>query len=90
MAKDAKVLIQSMKRTGEGKRFYDYNPAAENHYSHSRSQYAVSACGGEPDGDRSSRDYWSIVEKGGSSIRYASGAWKLPFTQMIITRRRRA
>jgi hypothetical protein len=80
MAKDAKVLVQSMKRAGESKGFYDYNPGGGKRYSHSRSQYAVLGLwAATQTGIEVPREYWQIVEKGWIEHQDAGGAWNYIF-----------
>jgi hypothetical protein len=79
MAKDARALVAGMKRTGEGKGFYDYNAGGKN-YSHSRSQYAVLGLWAATQmGIEVPRDYWGVVEKSWIEHQDASGSWNYVF-----------
>ena len=76
MTKDARILQQSIKRSGEGKGFYDYNPAGGNRYSHSRAQYAILGLwAASQSGIDVPIDYWKLVEKSWIDHQDASGGW---------------
>ena len=78
-SKDAKVLVQSMIRQGEGRGFYNYNPGGRA-YSHSRAQYAVLGLwAAEQMGIDVPIDYWSIVEKSWIEHQDPSGGWNYTF-----------
>src|SRR6266511_1744014 len=63
MTHDAGILLKSMKRTGDGAGFYDYNTGGKN-YSHSRAQYAVlGVWAAAQSGVEIPREYWQYVEK---------------------------
>jgi hypothetical protein len=64
MAKDARILLGSLKRSGDGKGFYDYNPSGSRFYSHSRSQYAVLGLwAAAQSGFEVPIEYWQLVER---------------------------
>ncbi|HTL29408.1 MAG TPA: DUF4159 domain-containing protein [Tepidisphaeraceae bacterium] len=80
LAKDAKILLTSIKKTGEGKGFYDYNPNDKtkgyNTYSHSRAQYAVLGLwAASQAGFEVPLSYWQEVERTWIADQDPSGGW---------------
>jgi hypothetical protein len=80
LAKDAKILLTSIKKTGEGAGFYDYNPNNKtkgyNTYSHSRAQYAVLGLWAATQaGFEVPLSYWQQVERSWIADQDASGGW---------------
>src|SRR5207249_2532591 len=72
---DANILLNSIKKTGEGKGFYGYNPAAKP-YSHSRAQYAVLGMWAAAQAGIEVPDsYWQLVEKSWIEDQDPSGGW---------------
>ena len=75
MVKDANILLKSLKRSGDDKGFYDYNPGGKN-YSHSRAQYAVLGLwAAAQSGIDIPRDYWQLVQSAWIEHQDASGGW---------------
>jgi hypothetical protein len=76
MSKDARILLTSIKRTGEAAGFYDYNPGGSKNYSHSRAQYAVlGVWAAAQSGVEVPKEYWQLVEKAWLKDQDASGGW---------------
>jgi hypothetical protein len=76
MVKDANILLNSIKKTGEGKGFYDYNPGTRKAYSHSRAQYAVLGMWAAAQaGIEVPTAYWQLVEKSWIEDQDPSGGW---------------
>ncbi len=80
LAKDAKLLLTSIKKEGVGKGFYDYNPndktTGSNSYSHSRAQYAVMGLWAATQaGFEVPLTYWQDVEHAWIADQDPSGGW---------------
>ena len=75
-ARDARVLLQSVKRAGDAKGFYDYNPSGDKTYSHSRAQYAVLGLWAAAQmGVPVPKEYWQLVEKAWTDHQDRTGGW---------------
>ena len=75
MANDARQLLGSIIKTGEGRGFYDYNPTNKN-YSLSRAQYAVLGLWAAAQmGFEVPTSYWQTVEKAWITAQDSSGGW---------------
>jgi hypothetical protein len=75
MTKDAGILLKSLKRSGDGVGFYDYNTGGKN-YSHSRAQYAVLGLwAAAQSGIEVPAEYWKFVEKKWIADQDSSGGW---------------
>jgi hypothetical protein len=80
MTSDARVLLQSVKRTGDAQGFYDYNPSGDKTYSHSRAQYAVLGLWAAAQmGVPVPNQYWQLVEKAWIAHQDPSGGWNYIF-----------
>ena len=90
MAKDAKILRDSIITEGRGKGFYGYNPGSK-YYSHSRAQYAVLGMWAAAQaGVEVSDAYWKLVESAGLTTRTIPAAGAITTSRATDIRSRRA
>lgn len=75
MAKDARILRDSIITEGKGRGFYGYNPGSRN-YSHSRAQYAVLGLwAAAQTGVEVPDSYWQLVERCWIEDQDPGGGW---------------
>src|SRR5688500_17670250 len=77
MARDAQVLLSSVKRKGEAQGLYYYNPGPRNdEYDHSASQYGVLGTWAAAEaGIEIPKPYWEMVEQAWIKHQDPSGGW---------------
>src|SRR5688572_3103021 len=82
VSRDARMLLQSVRKTGPGKGFYSYTGAPGDDFSLSRSQYGVLGIWAAAEmGAEIPSDYWDVVEQSWLGAQTPDGGWnydKLP------------
>ncbi len=76
MQKDARLLLEMVKKEGNARGMYDYTNSKGKDYSHSRSQYGVLGLwAAEQAGMEVPTGYWRLVESGWLNNQDPSGGW---------------